>query len=151
MFDHNFIFPLKPSIANPMFSFTTVLQENHLKKRNIRKVKDATTSQVSETISMVHGKFKTNISFFSFLFFLFFFFFWLVEFNHLLLFSSFFQKMFIHHSFPSKFLFSFTRMFQESTSMSHLNQVHSVTLSFNMYFCLFSFPLILFSSFLGPC
>ena len=75
MFDHNFIFPLKLSIANPMFSFTTVLQENHLKKRNIRKVKDATTSQVSEAISMVHGKFKTNISFFSFLFFLFFFFF----------------------------------------------------------------------------
>ena len=72
MFDHNFIFPLKLSIANPMFSFTTVLQENHLKKRNIRKVKNATTSQVSEAISMVHGgKYKTNISFFSFfLFFL---------------------------------------------------------------------------------
>ena len=144
MFDHNFIFPLKLSIANPMFSFTTVLQENHLKKRNIRKVKDATTSQVSEAISMVHGKFKTNISFFSFLFFLsfFFFFFGLLSLIICYYFHPFLED--VHTSFfpPGFFFFSFTRMFQESTSMSHLNQVHSVTLSFNMYFCLFSFPLI---------
>ena len=37
--------PLEMSIGNPVVSSTTMLQENHLKKRNIRKVKDATTSQ----------------------------------------------------------------------------------------------------------
>ena len=44
------------SIANPVVSSTTKLQENHLKKKNIRKVKDTTTSQASQAISMVHGK-----------------------------------------------------------------------------------------------
>ncbi|KAL0003853.1 hypothetical protein SO802_011414 [Lithocarpus litseifolius] len=50
------------SIANPMVSSTTMLQENHLKKRNTRKVKDTTTSQASEAISMVHE--DVQISFF---------------------------------------------------------------------------------------
>ena len=44
------------SIAKPVVSSTTILQENHLKKRNIRRVKDATTSQASKAISMICGK-----------------------------------------------------------------------------------------------
>ena len=48
--------PPKMSIANLVVNSTTMLQENHLTKRNIRKVKDTTTSQASQAISMVHGK-----------------------------------------------------------------------------------------------
>ena len=57
------------SIANPVVSSTTMLQENHLKKRNIRKVKDATTSKAPKAISMVHGKYKISTQAFFFLFF----------------------------------------------------------------------------------
>ena len=52
-----------------MVSSTTMLQENHLKKRNIRKVKDATISKAPKAISMVHGKYKISTQAFFFLFF----------------------------------------------------------------------------------
>ena len=57
------------SIANPVVSSITMLQENNLKEKNIRKVKDTTTSQALEAISMVHVKYKTSISIFIFLIF----------------------------------------------------------------------------------
>ena len=153
----SFLLPEK-SIANPVVSSTIMLQENHLKKKkNIRKVKDTTNSQASEAISMVHGKYNTSISIFFFLFLL-------VEIDHLsLLFFFFFYIEDVQTSFfpPEMFIaylmINSTRMFQESTSMSHLNQVHSITLnflcqrgrSFNMCFCFFFYPNIVLS-FLGP-